>query len=260
MTDPHATPEPLPVPGSFRAQAEALGVVFEGDELDRFGRYLALLLGANARMNLTSITDPDEMWTRHILDSLTLMAVLSEAPEGGRIADIGSGGGAPGIPLAIAMPHLRFTLIEATGKKASFLREASAALGCANVEVVADRAETLGQDREHWRESFDVVTARAVGRVAVVAELCAPLAKVGGLIALIKGERAEEELDEARQALHALHLSYAGIVPTPTGRIVVLEKARKTPRVYPRRPGEPKRAPLGVTRAPGTDDARGGER
>jgi len=249
MTDTHNTPEALPAPGSFLAQAEAMGIVFEGDEVERFGRYLALLLDANARMNLTSITDPEEAWTRHILDSLSLMSVLSEMPDGARVADVGAGGGAPGLPLAIAMPHLRFTLIEATGKKAAFLRDAAVALGCTNVEVVADRAEALGQDHRLHRESYDAVIARAVGRVAVVAELCAPLAKVGGVVALIKGAKADEELVEAKPALHALHVVCAGVVPTPTGRIVVLEKARKTPRAYPRRPGEPKRAPLGVVRS-----------
>lgn len=251
MTTPSPLPDALPTPAAFREQLAALGVALDAGDEERFGRYLALLLDANTRTNLTAIRTPDEAWTRHIFDSLTLMGVLSELPEGARVADVGSGGGAPGIPLAIAMPFLRFTLIEATGKKAEFLRETVAALGLANVEVVAERAETLGQDHKHWRESFDAVLARAVGKIAVVAELCVPLAKVGGIVALVKGEKAAEEIAEAKRALYALHASVGATVRTPTGTIVVLEKARKTPRDFPRRPGEPKRAPLGAeTREP----------
>lgn len=260
MPDPHPTPlpDPLPPAPGFADQAAALGIEFEAGDLERLGLYLALLLETNKQFNLTAITDPAEAWTRHILDSLTLIPLLAEAPEGGTVIDVGSGGGLPGLPLAITMPHLRFTLLEATGKKVAFLRDAAAALGLANVEVVQGRAEELGQDRgrrveaagrterEHSRrESYDVAVARAVGPMAVIAELTVPLVKVGGQVLLIKGQRAEEELAEAKQALYLLHAHHAGTVDTPTGRVVVLEKARPTPRAYPRKSGEPKRAPLG---------------
>lgn len=250
MTDASPRPappvplEPLAAPESFLSAADALGVVFDDGDVERLGLYLALLLEANRAFNLTSITEPEEAWNRHILDSLTLMALLAELPEGARVADIGSGGGAPAIPLAIVMPHLRFTLIEATGKKADFLRDAAKRLGLKNIEVVNERAETVGQDHKRRREVYDAVTARAVGKIAVVAELTVPLAKVGGQILLIKGEKAPEELEAAAGALDLLRASCAGVVETPTGRIVVLEKLAKTPRDYPRRPGEPKRAPL----------------
>ncbi|MBL0921274.1 MAG: class I SAM-dependent methyltransferase [Phycisphaerales bacterium] len=159
---------------------------------------------------------------------------------------MGSAGGPPGLIRAAVQPHLRFTLIESTGKKARFLRAAADALGLANVEVLSERAEDLAR-RDDLRAAFDAVLARAVGRIAVIAELTVPFAKVGGIVLLTKGQRADEELEEARAALHMLHVAVAGVVETPTGRIVAIEKRRVTPHAYPRRAGEAKRAPLGVS-------------
>ena len=233
-----------PAPGFLEA-ASGLGIEFEAGEVERLGLYLALLLEANTSFNLTGITDPAEAWTKHVLDSLTLLPLLADLPEGGRVADVGSGGGAPALPLAIVLPRARFTLIEATGKKAAFLRETARALGLTNVEVVCERAETLGQDRAGRREKYDAVTARALGHLAVAAELTVPLARPsGGRVLLVKGQRAEEEVAESAGALSRLHAGVAGVVPTPTGRVVVVEKRGATPRDYPRRPGEPKRSPL----------------
>lgn len=251
-------PDRLTAPESFLTAAAGLGIEFDVGDLDRLGRFLALLLEANTRTNLTAITDPEEAWLKHILDALTLLPMLAELPEGAGVLDVGSGGGVPAIPLAIVCPRLRFTLLEATGKKADFLRAAAADLGLDGVGVLQERAERAGQDRGRrepsgeragcLRGAFDAVTARAVGRLAVVAELTVPFARVGGLVLLVKGQRADEELAEAAEALSLLGAAHAGTVDTPTGRIVVLEKMRETPRTYPRRDGEPKRAPLGVGR------------
>lgn len=245
-TNPVAEPVvPLKAPEGFLGAAAELGVEFDAGDVERLGHYLALLLEANKAFNLTAIEEPGAAWTRHVLDSLTLLSLLSELPAGARVIDVGSGGGLPGVPLAIVMPHLKFTLLEATGKKVEFLRSVVKVLGLANVEVVSGRAERVGRD-EKQREQYDAVVARAVGRLATLAELTVPLAKVGGQVLLIKGEKAEEELEEAKKALHMLHAVHAGTVLMPTGRIVVLEKPRKTPGEYPRSDGEPKRAPLGV--------------
>ena len=228
-------------------------------ETAMLGRYLGMLLEANRAFNLTAIRDPGEAWTRHVLDSLTLLGVLDElSPEEGRpmrVIDVGAGGGLPGLPLAIARSDIRVTLLDATAKKCAFLGNVSRELGLSNVEVLCARAEAAGQDRGERtgtgrvgarRDAYDLVTARAVGRMATLSELTVPFARVGGLVALIKGEKAGEELDEAKGALHLLHAAHAGTIQTPTGRIVVLEKLRQTPKLYPRRDGEPKRAPLGV--------------
>lgn len=235
--------EPAPPTPAFASLCEEFGLALERPEIEQLGRFLAMLLRANETVNLTAVRTPDEGWTRHIFDALTLMAVLADLPVGSRGADVGSGGGVPGVPLAIALPSLDFTLIETTGKKASFLNAAIGALDLPNARVVPERAERLGQDRKH-RASYDAVIARAVGPMAVVSELTVPLAKVGGVVALTKGQKADEELEAARRALHRLCVRHEATLDTPTGRIVVLAKERATPNDYPRQPGEPKRSPL----------------
>jgi len=247
----------LAPPKGFIEAAAALGVVFDPGDLDRLGAHLALVLETNRHMNLTAVTEPEAAWQRHVLDSLSLVAPMIDAIEraeaeskAGRregadvtAIDIGSGGGFPGLPLAITLPQVRFTLLEATGKKARFLEEAIAALGLHNARVVNDRAETIGQDATH-RGAYDVVIARAVGPLPILLELTVPLARIGGIVLAIKGERAELEIAESKKALHVLHASLAGTLRTPTGTIVAIEKRRATPTAYPRRAGEPKRAPL----------------
>ena len=230
-------------PASFLDEAAAFGIGFDPGDLDRLGQFLELLLEANRSFNLTRITDPEDAWRRHILDSLTLLPIIAQI--GGRtLADVGAGGGLPGIPLAIVHPGLAVTFVEATGKKARFLESAINSLALPTARVVCERAETLGQDRETHRDHYDVVTARAVGPLRVLLELTIPLACVGGLVIAIKGEKAETEIAEARNALHRLHAAVETVLPTPTGRLVVVRKQRATPKIYPRRPGEPKRDPL----------------
>ena len=250
---------PIPCPDRVREMLAAYGVALAAHEFEALGRYLAVLMDANTRTNLTAIRDPEEAWARHLFDALTLIPVLEQV--GGvdgtrpRVVDIGSGGGLPGLPLAIAMAGVDFTLVDATKKKTDFLERVAATLGLANVRVVNARAEALGRDRGEktpggrvgaHRGAYDAALARAVGRIAVVAELAVPLARVGGLVVLTKGQKADEELGEAGVALGALRAAHAGTIETPTGRLVVLEKTRETPRDYPRRDGEPKRSPLGV--------------
>ncbi|MFI4896833.1 MAG: 16S rRNA (guanine(527)-N(7))-methyltransferase RsmG [Phycisphaerales bacterium JB059] len=250
---------PLSPPEGFAKACGEAGVSLTPDEIDRLSRYMGMLLAANKAFNLTAIRDPGVAWTRHVLDSLTLLGVIAEieAPEGRplRVIDVGTGGGLPGIPLAIARPDVSVTLLDATAKKCAFLGHVTRELDLNDVEVVCARAEAAGRDRGERtsagrsggrREAYDLVVARAVGRLPTLCELTVPFARVGGLIALIKGAQAEEELAEAKGALHLLHAAHAGTAPTGTGRIVVLEKQRPTPKLYPRRDGEPKRAPLGV--------------
>ncbi|MCH2146156.1 MAG: 16S rRNA (guanine(527)-N(7))-methyltransferase RsmG [Phycisphaerales bacterium] len=230
-------------PDSFLESAAHMDIQFEGDDLDRLGHWLELLVAGNERMNLTRILHPEDAWHRHVLDSLSLLPMIATA--GARsLIDIGSGGGAPGIPLAVVCPELRVGLVETTGKKATFLEETVGVLGLENVTVFNDRAERLAAHGEPQREAWDIVTARAVGRLPVLLELTVPFARVDGHVLAIKGGQADEEIEEARAALHRLHVSVVETVRTTTGTIVVIEKPRPTPKCYPRGAGEPKRSPL----------------
>ena len=166
-----------------------MGIELEPGDSERLRAYLEALRDANTRFNVTAIVEPEAMWVRHIQDSLTLVPFLASA-EAKTVIDIGSGGGLPGIPLAIVMPEVQFTLLEATGKKAAFIKETIAALGVSNARILNDRAETAGQDHRDHRAKYDAVVARAVGKLNVLAELTVPFAREAGSIFLIKGDKA----------------------------------------------------------------------
>jgi 16S rRNA (guanine527-N7)-methyltransferase len=224
---------PLAPPEGFEARLAEVGVRLDATVLATLGDYLARLLAMNEQMNLTAIEDPLEAWEKHALDALTLVPLLVDLGAGARLVDVGSGGGIPGIPIAIARPDLHVTLVEATQKKAAFLSAVVAALGLANVAVRAERAEQLGAGE--LRGMFDVVTARAVARLTMLLPLTAPLAKPGGLVLLVKGQRADEELAEAKRALAEQRTTHEKTVATPTGRIVVLRRGAEAPRRKGRR-------------------------
>jgi 16S rRNA (guanine527-N7)-methyltransferase len=230
------------IPEPVQRAAAGYGVALEGSLGERLATFLELLLETNRSFNLTAITDLDSAWHKHILDSLSLVPALRAEGALAQIVDVGSGGGLPALPLALALPERSFTLLEATGKKAQFLQTASQALGLANVQVVNDRAESFGQGA--GRARFDAVTARALSRMPVLLELTLPLLRPGGVCLALKGEQAEAELAEARGALALLNGTLRGLQRTETGTIVTIGKTGPTPAKYPRRPGEPKRAPL----------------
>lgn len=223
-------------------RARAHGVDLQGELGQKLGRYLGRLIAKNQEFNLTAIDEVDEAWERHILDSLSLVPELKDLPPGSRVVDVGSGGGLPALPLAITLPSLDFTLLEATGKKAQFLAETAALLKLEHVHVVTDRAETFGHTPE--RQRFDIATARAVSRLPVLLELTLPLVRVGGRLLAIKGEQAALEVEEAKTALTILKAQVKNVRRTETGTVLEIEKVGSTPSKYPRRPGEPKRNPL----------------
>lgn len=237
-------PPLLPPPG-FVERVAALGIEFDQGDLDKLGGFLARMLEVNKSHNLTAITDPDQAWTRHVADALTLLPMLAALGETPRVIDVGSGGGVPGIPLAIAMPAAAFTLIDATGKKVEFLRACAADLLLANVTILQARAERLGHDKAH-REAYDAAIARAVGPLPTLVELLAPLIKPDGVALAIKGAKADEELAAAALAMHAVGLRHERTEDTPTGKVVILAKSRRTPRIYPRADGLPKSKPIGA--------------
>jgi 16S rRNA (guanine527-N7)-methyltransferase len=176
-------------------------------------------------------------------DSLVLLEHLGDANS---VVDIGSGGGLPGLPLKIARPGLRLTLVESDQAKAAFLVRTCATLGLGDVEVLARRAEEVGQD-PRFRETFDVAVARALAPMPVLVELCLPLVRAGGRLLAQKTEH--EDVDGAAHAIETLGGALRHVAPAPSkgrraGTVVIIDKVRATPAIYPRRPGVPSRKPL----------------
>jgi 16S rRNA (guanine527-N7)-methyltransferase len=169
-------------------------------QIQQLARYLDLLSVTNERMNLTRITDRAAAEVQHVGDALTVLPFLPKGAH--RLADVGSGGGVPGIPLAIARPDAAVVLIEATKKKAVFLKETAASLGLSNVIVLSERVEDVGHSRD--RERFDVAVVRAVATLDWLAEWCLPLLKTGGKMLAMKGQRIGEELPVAAMAIRRL--------------------------------------------------------
>ncbi len=215
--------------------------------LDGIQRYVALLLETNARFNLTRVVEPEAVARSHLLDSLAALRLL-DAVAPTRALDLGSGGGVPGIVLALARPSVAWTLVDSVRKKADALRDFAAALGLTSVAVVAERAEIIGRDPAH-RQRYDLVTARACAALPVLVEYALPLLRVGGTLIAWKGRLEAEELRAGASAASLL----GGGEPTvhPTGqkalgdhRFVFVRKLASTPARYPRRPGEASRRPL----------------
>lgn len=232
------------------ADTPALARLLPAGYLDSVQRFVALLLSANQRLNLTRLIEPAEVARLHLLDALAALPILDSIGGDDRI-DLGSGGGVPAIPLAMARPAERWTLVDSVGKKATVLREMVRELGLQNVTVLAERAETLGHDPLH-RELHQVVTARACAALPVLAELALPLLHVGGHLLAWKGPLAEDD-DEIRRGRLALaeigagkpRIVEPGLEALGGHRFVVATKERETPARFPRRPGEPARRPLG---------------
>ncbi len=230
--------------------ARRLGIVLTPAQIATFSRYRRELLDWNTRTNLTAITLPDEVKVKHFLDSLSFVLALPDGPRAGmRVLDIGSGGGFPGVPLRIACPGIRLTLLESARKKTDFLRHLVSTLGLPDVEVVTDRAETRAHDPA-YREQFDLVLARAVAETAELAELALPFCAIGGVAVLGKLSDTVAEVERAAKAIAMTGGRLLRVLPVElpglSGRtLIVLEKERPTPPAYPRRPGMPHKRPLG---------------
>ena len=235
----------------LEAQAAAWGVRLDDGRLDRLLRY-ARLLASYEKANVIGTRDLDRILLDHVLDSLSCF-LHHPLWEAGRLADVGSGGGLPGIPMSIVRPDLRTTLIESTGKKADFLSYAAERLALGNLEVVNARVEDIGR-MQGPRGVYGIVTIRAVARLSVVAEYCVPLLEVGGQAIAMKARLEGEEYEEGRRATGELGATIAGVEPVAMlpeigekeRNLVVLEKIRETPARYPRKAGMAAKRPLGV--------------
>ncbi len=245
--------EPVEVAPILVSQAPEISVPLSAEEIRSFQIYASMLREKNKVMNLTAVDDEQGIAMKHFIDSLTLCPYIRAEEEKAsgktiRLADVGTGAGFPGLPLKISMPELDVTLMDSLAKRLNFLGEVTERLGLEKVSLVHTRAEDGGRDKR-YRERYDVVTARAVARLPVLAEYCLPFVKVGGVFLAMKGH-AEEEVADAAKAIATLG---GTIEKTDTftlpgtdmeRTIVVIRKVRPTPPRYPRKAGTPAKEPL----------------
>ena len=232
----------------LRLLLAAAGLELDETALSRLETYHDMLLDWNTRMDLTSVS-ADRMAARHFLDSLLPLKASGLIPEEGRLIDVGTGAGFPGLPLAIARPSLQVTLLEAQGKRCQFLQAVCQALGLENVTIINDRAENLGRAEGH-REGYDRAVARAVAALPVLAEYLLPFVREGGMALCWKGpavagEQADGAAAAARLGGRLLPLVDMEGSGEETGHVIApMEKTEKTLPLYPRKNGMPAKRPL----------------
>lgn len=225
---------------------EQEGISLSEKQLGQFQRYMELLMEWNRKMNLTAITDPEGVTVKHFYDSLLLLKAV-ELPEGASLIDVGTGAGFPGIPVAIARPDVKLTLLDSLNKRLVFLAEVCRELGI-SAEIRHARAEEGGRQKE-LREQFDFATARAVAGMNVLSEYCVPFVKKGGAFVAMKGPDGEEELKQAACGIGTLggKPEKATHFTLPDGSqrcIIVVRKVRETPAAYPRHGSKISKKPL----------------
>jgi 16S rRNA (guanine527-N7)-methyltransferase len=232
----------------LREQAAPLGITLTDEQLDQFAMYYERLVEKNRVMNLTAITQRDDVYIKHFYDSLLLAAVVP-IDQINSLIDVGTGAGFPGIPLKIAFPHLRVVLLDSLNKRVSFLAELVRELRLDKVETIHGRAEEWGR-RTGYREAFDLATARAVAKLNVLAEYCLPFVRVGGSFVAMKGPDVTEEQREGKTALQRLGggeiADHPFTLPKEKGtrHLLVIPKRANTPKAYPRKPGTPAKQPI----------------
>jgi 16S rRNA (guanine527-N7)-methyltransferase len=208
----------------------------------------------NDKVNLTAIRSSDQIRIKHFLDSLTCIQVMRDA-QPGKLIDIGTGAGFPGLPLKIIYPKMQLTLVESIGKKANFCQHIVNLLALDGVEVIQERAEAVGRMPDH-RQVYDWATARAVAVMPILVEYLLPLVKVGGSVIAMKGENAPAETQESEHAIRLLGGHLRKLIPVTLPGVVeerylvIIDKVVASPGVYPRRIGVPAKNPLRLERAP----------
>ena len=226
--------------------------------LERFDSFQEYIAEENQKINITSITDPVGVATKHFADSLSLLRLDVFKKEGQRVADIGCGGGFPGLPIGLVRPDLRLVMIDSTEKKIRYVERTAKEYGIEKIKCIAGRAEELSAPDAEYREKFDIVTSRAVARLSVLSEICLPFTAVGGYFVAMKAAGADEELEEAKRGIGILGGKVVDVVEVPftfdcdksdftadesaeldefsSSRrvLIVVKKVRPTPATYPR--------------------------
>lgn len=230
----------------MQENSKVLGFNFSVEQLEKFYKYMNLLIEWNEKMNLTAITEPNDIILKHFIDSITINKYIENSVK---VVDVGTGAGFPGIPLSIIRPDLQITLVDSLNKRLMFLQEIKKELELKNIDIVHARAEEFGQNK-NYRETFDIATSRAVANLSTLSEYLVPLVKIKGKCVCMKASDAEEEIKQAENAVNILggkivKAEKFNLPNSDIGRtIIIINKEKNTNSKYPRKPGTPSKEPL----------------
>ena len=231
---------------TLQKEAKKIKVIVTDEKAEKFYNYMLSLLEWNKKINLTAITEPNDVILKHFVDSFTIHDYIK---KDAKMIDVGTGAGFPGVPLAILRDDIRVTLIDSLQKRINFLNEVIATLGLQNVEAIHTRAEDLAQN-EKYREQYDVVTSRAVANMSTLLEYMLPFSKVEGVCVCMKGSNVEEELASAEKAARVLggrlekREEFFLSNQDNKRNIIIIRKISNTPKQYPRGQGKPAKMPI----------------
>ena len=232
----------------FQTSLKEKGIELSEKQLSQFEKYFQLLVEWNEKMNLTAITEKEEVYLKHFYDSVTA-AFYFNFKQDITVCDVGAGAGFPAIPLKICFPEIKLTVVDSLNKRIGFLEHVVKELGLEDVSMYHDRAETFAH-RPEFRQQFDLVMARAVARLSVLSELCLPLVKKGGHFLGMKGANLPEEVKDGEKAVKLLGGKIEDVhsfllpIEESERNIVIIEKVNETPKKFPRKPGTPNKSPI----------------
>lgn len=235
-------------PEQFVEALKAKGIELSSKQIEQFSIYYQTLVEWNEKINLTALTEEPDVYLKHFYDSISA-AFYYDFTKKLHICDVGAGAGFPSIPLKICFPNIKVTIVDSLQKRIGFLNTLAAKLDIEGVSFYHDRAEDFGKNKS-FRETFDVVTARAVARMSVLSELCLPLCKPNGVFIAMKGAQADQELNLGKMAIKLLGGEVNKVetfeLPEEAGErsIIIVDKKRKTPKKFPRKAGLPNKEPL----------------